>query len=159
MKNVYIDESGYTGHDLLNPQQTFQGASAICISEEDAGRLINSYFPNLKSAELKYSSLARRKNNWEMLLGLQKELLENFDCVTYVCDKKFLLILQFLDYAVEPFYYDKGVDFYKDGCNYSLGSLVYYTAGTFLGKDNFNEVLRLFQYAINSKSDLSISAL
>ncbi|MCD4742076.1 MAG: DUF3800 domain-containing protein [Desulfobacteraceae bacterium] len=159
MKFVYIDESGYTGHDLLNSDQTFQGASAIYISEDDAVRIIKEYFPKLKASELKYRDLVRRKNNWDRLLGLQKELLENFDCVTYVCDKKYVLILLFIDYAVEPFYYDRGIDFYKDGCNYSLASLVYYVAGRMLGDNNFSEVLSLFQYAVKSKSDLSISAL
>jgi hypothetical protein len=75
MKTVYIDESGYTGADLLNKDQPFQGASAICISEKDAKDLIEKYFPARKSAELKYGALARRKSNWGALLGLQKDLL------------------------------------------------------------------------------------
>ena len=43
--------------------------------------------------------------------------------MTYFCDKRFLLLLMFLDYAVEPFYYERGLDFYEDGQNYSLASL------------------------------------
>lgn len=159
MRSVYIDESGYTGADLLNHDQRFQGASAIYISELEAKELINKYFPRLKSKELKYQKLARRSNNWDRLLALQKEILENYICVSYVCDKRYLLILHFLDYAVEPFYFDGDVNFYKDGCNYTLGSLLYYTADTLLKGENFSEILSLFQYAINSKSEISIYAL
>ncbi len=159
MLSVYIDESGYTGTDLLNHTQPFQGASAISISESEANDLINKYFPTIKSHELKYRNLARRTNNWNNLLNLQKDLLENFICITSVCNKKYLLILQFLDYAAEPFYHDQGVNFYKDGCNYSLASLLYFTGDTLLEGKNFSEVLSLFQYAINSKSDVSITAL
>lgn len=159
MRSVYIDESGYTGADLLSQDQPFQGASAIYISDSEARELIDKHFPNIKSNELKYRNLARRSNNWERLIGLQKDILENYVCVSYVCDKKFLLILHFLDYAVEPFYFDKDINFYEDGCNYSLASLLYYTADTFLKGDNFREILSLFQYAINSKSQISISAL
>lgn len=46
-------------------------------------------------------------------------MLSQHRYVTYVCDKRFLLILMFLDHAVEPFYHELGVDFYKDGQNYS----------------------------------------
>jgi hypothetical protein len=53
-----IDESGYTGFDLLNLDQRFQGASAIAISDKDAARLIKQHFPRLQASELKYRSLA-----------------------------------------------------------------------------------------------------
>jgi len=31
-----IDESGYTGLDLLNPEERLQGATAIAISDDEA---------------------------------------------------------------------------------------------------------------------------
>ena len=42
-----IDESGYTGFDLLNREQCFQGATAIAIENDDAERLIKEHFPRL----------------------------------------------------------------------------------------------------------------
>lgn len=159
MKSVYIDESGYTGIDLLNQDQVFQGASAIYISDLEAKDLIKKHFPKIKSTELKYKKLIKRKNNWENLLGLQKDMLENHVCINYVCNKKYLLILHFLDYAVEPFYFERNVNLYEDGGNYSLGSLLYYVADTLLNGQDFKDILSLFQYAINSKSEISISAL
>lgn len=159
MSLVFIDESGYTGADLLNQEQPFQAASAIYISESSAKDLIEKHFPNLKSDELKYRNLVRRNNNWDALLDLQSDLLNNHICVSYICDKRFLLILHFLDYAVEPFYYDQDIDLYKDGGNYSLASLLYYTADTLMKGSNFREILSLFQYAIKSKSEVSVMAL
>ncbi len=47
MECFRIDESGYTGFDLLNPDQRFQGASAIAISDQDAASLISEHFPRL----------------------------------------------------------------------------------------------------------------
>jgi len=38
MECFRIDESGYTGSDLLNPDQRFQGAAAIAIRDQDAAR-------------------------------------------------------------------------------------------------------------------------
>ena len=33
MECFHIDESGYTGFDLLNAEQRFQGATAVAISD------------------------------------------------------------------------------------------------------------------------------
>src|SRR5262249_45180004 len=90
-----IDESGYTGYDLLNPNQRFQGATAFAISDDDAVRLINEHFPMLKAPELKYRALSRRHANHPRLLALQRDLLTHYKCVTYICDKRFLLVLMF----------------------------------------------------------------
>jgi hypothetical protein len=58
-----IDESGYTGFDLLNREQRFQGAAAVAIENDDAERLIKEHFPRLQPTELKYGALSRRAGN------------------------------------------------------------------------------------------------
>lgn len=152
MECFRIDESGYTGFDLLNSEQPFQGAAAVAISDEHARYLIKEHFPGLKAAELKYRALARRPKNQPRLLALLGDILQNYKCVTYVCDKRFLLLLMFLDYAVEPFYYERGVDFYADGQNYSLASLLYFVGPTLLGKDAFEALQSAFQLAMREKT-------
>jgi len=159
MECFRIDESGYTGFDLLNPEQRFQGAAAVSISNEDARHLISEHFPRLKAPELKYRALSRRRVNHPRLLSLQRDLLAHYKCVTYVCDKRFLLILLFLDYAVEPFYYERGVDFYKDGQNYALASLLSVAGPTLLGAEALDNLLVAFQRAVKEKSPKALSNL
>lgn len=154
-----MDEAGYTGYDLLNAQQPFQGAAALQIDEDTAAALIKEYFPRTQLVELKHQKLSRRKSNWQSLLNIQKAILRDYLSFTYVCDKRFLLILMFLDYCVEPVFYERGIDFYQDGYNYALASLLYYTAPRFWEKKNFDEILYLFQRALRSKSDVPIQAL
>lgn len=154
-----IDESGYTGFDLLNQAQPFQGASAIGIEDADAARLIREYFPKLQAPELKYRSLSKRSSNHSRLLGLIGDLLANYKCVTYVCDKRFALLLKFLDYAVEPFYYEREIDFYADGQNYALASLLYYAGPTMFGPEPMAKLERRFQEAMKLKSDAALAAL
>ena len=55
MECFHIDESGYTGFDLLNAEQRFQGATAVAISDEDAAQLIQAHFPKLQAPELNQS--------------------------------------------------------------------------------------------------------
>lgn len=159
MECYRIDESGYTGFDLLNPEQRLQGAAAIAISDEDAARLINEHFPRLQAAEMKYRSLTRRPGNHARLLALFREVLREHKCVAYVCDKRFLLTLMFLDYAVEPFYYERGIDFYQDGQNYALGSLLAVAGPTLLGSEAFDAMLSAFQRAVRNKTPESLGEL
>jgi hypothetical protein len=48
----------------------------------------------------------------------QRGILTNYGCVTYVADKRFLLLLMVLDDAVEPLYYERRLSFYADRQNY-----------------------------------------
>lgn len=159
MERFSIDESGYTGFDLLNPDQRFQGATAISTTDERAARLIKEHFPRLQASELKYRALARRPANRVPLLNLQRDVLSQDKCVTYICDKRYLLVLMFMDYAVEPFYYERGLNFYEDGQNYSLASLFYHVGPTLLGKAGFDALLAAFQRAIKEKTPEAINNL
>lgn len=159
MECFHIDESGYTGFDLLNSEQRFQGATAVAITDGEAALLIREHFPKLQASELKYHALARRPGYRQPLLDLQRTVLSQHKCVTYVCDKRFLLLLMFLDYAVEPFYYERGVDFYQDGQNSALASLVYTVGRTLLGTAAFDELLAAFQQAMKEKTTQALEAL
>ena len=159
MECFRIDESGYTGFDLLNPDQPFQGASGVAISDEDAARLIKEYFPRLQAPEIKYRSLSRRPGNHERLISLQRDVLTHFKSVTYVCDKRFLLVLMFVDYAVEPFYYERGINFYENGQNYAMASLLTMAGPTLLGQASFDNLLVAFQHAAKEKTPAALNAL
>lgn len=159
MECFRIDESGYTGFDLLNAEQRLQGAAAVAISNGEAARLVKEYFPKLQASELKYRSLARRPGNHSRLLGLQRDLLTNYKCVTYVCDKRYLLLLMFLDYAVEPFYYARGLNFYQDGQNYAMASLLYFAGPTLLGRTAFDGLQAAFQRAVKDKTPTALDDL
>lgn len=159
MECFRVDESGYTGFDLLNPEQRFQGATTIAIDDDEARRLIREHFPKLQADELKYRALARRPGNRPRLMTLQRDLLGHHKCVTYVCDKRYLLLLIFLDYAVEPFYYERGMDFYQDGQNYSLASLLYAVGPTLLGPGALDRLLVSFQRAVKEKSSAALADL
>lgn len=153
-----IDESGYTGYDLLQKSQPWQGACAVKITHDDASYLIKKHFPKLQASELKFSSLRRRETNQKPLFSLQQEILSNFECVTCIADKRFALIQMFIEYAVEPFYYDIGENLYENGMNVSLASMAYYLGEYFFGRE-FDNILRAFQNAMHNKSSESVGLL
>ncbi|WP_242141023.1 DUF3800 domain-containing protein [Sphingomonas sp. TREG-RG-20F-R18-01] len=159
MECYRIDESGFTGFDLWNAQQRFQGASAIAIEDDDAARLIREHFPLLQAPELKYRVLARRPGARPRLVALLRDLLGGFKSVTFVLEKRFLLALMFIDYAVEPYWYRRGVDFYADGRNYALASLLTMVGPSLLGRPQHDGLLVAFQRAIKEKTPEALIAL
>jgi hypothetical protein len=154
-----IDESGYTGFDLFNSEQRFQGATAIAIEDDDAAALIRHHFPRLQAPELKYSSLSRRPSNHRPLLALLRDLLSGYKSVTYVCDKRFLLTLMFLEYAAEPYYYERGTNFYQHGRNFTLGSILFQAGPSLLGEGRLEKVMTAFQRAMKEKSPAALHGL
>lgn len=148
-----MDESGYTGYDLLQKSQPWQGATAVMISQDDAASLIREHFPKLQAPELKYNSLKRRPVNQKLLYNLQRDILKNFPSVTCVANKRFMLILMFIDYAVEPFYYDLGINLYEDGGNLSMASLAYYLGPGYFDR-GFDTILQAFQSAMREKRQM-----
>jgi len=159
MERFAIDESGYTGFDLMNDEQRWQGATALSISDDEAKRLIKEHFPKLQAPEMKYGALARRSNNRERLIALQKDVLAHHKCVTYICDKRFLLILMFLDYATEPWYYERGENFYQDGQNYAMASLLNHIGPSMMGRASFEGILAAFQTAMKEKTSEALKDL
>jgi len=154
-----MDESGYTGYDLLNSDQPVQAASSLMIDEKEAQRLVDNFFPRRQGKELKHKKLSRRPSYWNSMIELQKIILNDFMGFTYVCDKKYLLILRFLDDCVEPFFYKNGINFFKDGNDYALASLLYYAAERFWGKEQFDNLLYYYQRASKMKTIFNIDLL
>lgn len=154
-----IDESGYTGFDLLNNEQRFQGASAVAINDAEAAQLIREYFPRLQAPELKYKQAASRPSYRQGILDLHRTVLSRYKCVTYICDKRYLLTLMFLDHAVEPFYYERGINFYEHGQNVALASALYLAGPDLFGQNEFEALLANFQNAVKEKTPAALEKL
>ncbi|MEP2781102.1 MAG: hypothetical protein ABJP33_01520 [Pseudoruegeria sp.] len=88
-----------------------------------------------------------------------QDILSDFDCVTYVCDKRFMLTLTFLEYAVEPYYYERGFDFYANGQNYAMASMLHMAGPALLGKPQYQTLMEAFQRAMKEKTDEALTTL
>lgn len=159
MQQAYLDESGYTGRDLLNAEQPFMVLSALFITEEEASSLRSKYFQNIQADELKHKTLARRPTYWKALLNLQHECLHKYRGISFVAEKRYLCILKFLDDCIEPVFHAKGIDFYQNGHSISLASLLYFSGPVFFGTNNFDDLLRFYCRASVTKQPDDIDAL
>ncbi len=60
MLAVYMDESGFTGEDLLSPEQRIFVHVSTTLSDEECAALNKEYFSGTQGPELKHKNLSKR---------------------------------------------------------------------------------------------------
>lgn len=116
MTTIFLDESGYTGDDLLNPEQPFFVVASSVIGDAEASELLSRCFPRYQGAEFKFSNIWKRAGHRNGLRTLASEIPALQDRVyLWIIDKRFCVLTKMLDYLIEPMVYDAGRDFYAGG--------------------------------------------
>ena len=152
MSTIFLDESGYTGQDLLNPEQPIFTLASLNLSESDCKELKDRFFSKVQSTELKYSSLSRKPRQQQMILDFLKELSTKPELIkVLVAHKQFVLLTKMVEMLFEPVCYEEGIDLYDRGGNLALNNLLFYTLPALGGEDFFQKLLKDFQDMIRSK--------
>ncbi len=159
MLTAYVDESGFTGGDLLNADQPFMALSALFIGEDDARALCAEHFASVQAPELKHAALSRRPGYHPALLAVQRECLHKYGALSYIVNKRYMCVLKLLDDCVEPAWFANGLDFYANGRHLGLASLLTVAAPAFWSNERFEKLLRLYQIAIRDKTNIAIDTL
>jgi hypothetical protein len=113
---IYLDESGFTGDDLYNPEQRFFTIASTIVEEEEAREILARCFPRYKGDEYKFTNIWRRERSRDGLRALAAEIPHFADhAFVWIIDKRFCLLTKLVDYLVEPGAYEAGFDWYADG--------------------------------------------
>lgn len=143
--DVFLDEAGYTGADLINSDQPVFVLASSVVAETEARALLDSRFEN-RSAEIKY---ARRAGNLrgrrQMVEFLRALNVDRHRVAFFAVHKQFLLLTHLVEYWLEPMMRDDGVNLYERGGNIALANVCYLTLGASLGPHGRRELLRQFQ--------------
>lgn len=135
--NIYCDESGYTGTNLLSEEQPYFVYSAAHLNQaiiEDIIYIIsNSY--NLQSGEIKGNRIVKSRKGREAIKQVFVKYSKNVRLVIH--DKKFALAGKIVDTGIEP-YLKSNYHFYQTGLNRFIASGLYVL---FLSKRESAEVL------------------
>ena len=114
--NIYLDESGFTGDDLYNPDQRFFTIASTVIQNDEAKDILARCFPRYQGSEYKFTNIWKRERSREGLLALAAEIPTIADrAFVWVIDKRFCLLTKMVDYLVEPGAYEAGYDWYANG--------------------------------------------
>lgn len=61
-RTIYFDESGFTGYNLLDPNQPIFTIASADIDERNAEEILRDSFPEYQGAEFKFSNVWGSKN-------------------------------------------------------------------------------------------------
>jgi hypothetical protein len=125
IQDIYCDESGFTGNNLLDEATPFFAYATVAVNHEEAKeyveRVIRDY--KVQSSELKFQKLIKYSRGKQAIT----HILRNFShrAKVTVNDKKFNLACKFYEYIFEPTLASKSSIFYKLDFHRFISHLLY----------------------------------
>ena len=124
-QKIYFDESGFTGDNLLNKNQTVFSYGSVATSDDEARDFVR-YLQrkyNIQNGELKGRMLVNSTSGKKAV----NELLETFKgrIKASIHNKKYALAGKLFEYAFEPLIKDNNVIFYNINFHKFISNYVY----------------------------------
>lgn len=157
LPNVYFDEAGNTGPNLLDSNQPVFVLASNCFNAEQANDLL-SIVQTPQAREVKFQTLKKGQSGRNKILDFFKQELITPEYIsTTIIHKGIMGVGQITEILVEPLYDKKGINFYEHYRNIAFTNRLWFCIGGFYGKECLNEVIYKFCQMIKSKSDESAS--
>ncbi|MDQ4087193.1 MAG: DUF3800 domain-containing protein [Pseudomonadota bacterium] len=157
---IFFDESGFTGDDLLNPEQPYFCVASSIIPDDEARDLLHTCFPRYRAHEYKFGALCRRASHRQGLLELARLLPALGDrTFVWVMDKRFCLLTKMADYLVEPLVYHSGFDFYAGGWAQRYCNTVHQDILRFGSEELYQETVMRWNALARRPSDSTLAEL
>lgn len=154
-ENIYIDEAGNTGQDLLNAAQGVFVLASNNYSDREL-RILSSLFSNLN--ELHFIKLKESNSGRIEILSLLDHPLiieKHINC--FIAHKAYVATAQIVDRLIEPVMYDKNIDIYKGGTNIAMANFIYHLGmGQIWDKLIFERMLKAFMEMMRKKREEDI---
>jgi len=152
-RNVYLDEAGYTGTDLISKDQAIFALAGVSLPEDVAANLAARHFPDNKGRELRHQALYFRRKGRDQLLAFFEELgkIPNSASVV-VMHKEASLVGLLIDTWMVPFAKEQGGNLYERGANIAMMNVTYITLGGLLGREGRREFLRQLQVMMRDRT-------
>lgn len=149
----YIDETGFTGEDLLAEDQPIFVQTSTNLTDTETAAIIANIFGGSKSDELKYKTLARRPSHQERILEFIKLAAEDPSrFATWIAHKEFAAVTLVVDWWMEPLAYKAGLNLYKDGAAHAMANMLFICLEGFWGKQFRRKILLAFQAMFRART-------
>ncbi|TET34900.1 MAG: hypothetical protein E3J72_12250 [Planctomycetota bacterium] len=153
METIFGDECGYTGQDLLQPEQPVFVEATIKISEEQSKGYHEEFFSKIQAKELKHKKLSKRPKQQEMVLRFLDSIIkDSVQIDVLIMHKPYALLGKFVDLVVEPIMKITGHDLLSEGENLALTNLLWMVLPVFTSENFFNEFLVNFQKLVRERT-------
>lgn len=155
---IYLDESGNTGHNIVDENQPIFTLSGCKYSNSEAEKLL--VLTGSKSPlEAHFKNLKRRKSGQDGIVRLMSHQLINKDRVKVeLFHKNFMVTTKIVDLLIEHMLHLNGYDLYVNGANIGLSNMWFYCMPTFCGQDRVKAMYKSFVNMIKKQSEESIDS-
>ncbi len=153
--NLYFDESGNSGENLLDKEQPVFVLLSHNLSQEQSLELLNNFDTN--SDEIHFKKIRRYYKNHQKLIDvLNSDLIDYSSVKIAYYYKKFAICAHLVDQVVETYYFKNGMSFYEESLNIKYANALYMYCESFELQYEFNKLLELFQKMFRDKTIDSI---
>lgn len=152
MKQVFFDESGNTGQNLVDEADPVF-VLASCSFDSNQQQETVSCFHRFKGAEVKFSRLRKTSSGRKAVLAfLQSAAVTAKTAAAVVFHKPYMVVSKYCDVVLEPSMHAAGINFYERGANIATANLLYTTMPVFLNPKTWSDFLSLFVRLIRERS-------
>ena len=125
-RTIFFDESGFTGYNLLDPEQPIFSISSTDISDKHAKDILNESFPRYQGKEYHFTNIwtSHNRNGLKQFCNHLNKI--NNSLFSYAIDKRFAILNKIMEYLVEPKLTYDGYDFYSDGYCWKYSNFIHY---------------------------------
>lgn len=124
-QKIYFDESGFTGNNLLNPNQELFSYASVATNDIEAQHFVEDLIRKygIQGGELKGNKLVRFNKGRKAL----DEIFEYFEnrIKISISNKKYALATKFFEYIFEPCISDINTLFYRSGFHRFISNILY----------------------------------
>jgi len=158
---IYIDESGYTGADYVNPDQPLFSLACNMFIQDDFARIASGVFAGDRGAELKFSRLVGRQSGRKKLHAFIDYLGDHPDqFCCYLADKWSALVRNFVGDCIQPvLLVDDDVNLLEDGLCLAYANLLSCELPAIMGADWFEAFLRHYNNLLRNPDEESLEFL
>lgn len=157
VQQIYCDESGATGNDLIHPDQPMFSYASIAISHEEAKDCVDRIIRDFKvqGGELKSKNLLKNSRGLKAVTSVLEQQHERM--LVSIFDKKYCLACKLFEYIFEPPLAKVNSIFYGIGFHEFVACVLYlhFRAGARFAEKIFED----FQRMMRELSDASVTHL
>ncbi|MDT3527471.1 DUF3800 domain-containing protein [Stenotrophomonas pavanii] len=155
---LYFDESGYTGANLLDSAQPIFALACTDIATSTAECLLSNVLSQ-NQLEAKYTKLRKSHRGRQSVLEiLRSDVVSPAHFWTCAADKRFSLSAQLVDKLIEPAMYERGLDAYERDFVQSLARLIHFAGEHAFPNGVWGRLLEAWGQAMRERNDAAYAA-
>lgn len=157
LPNLYFDEAGNTGSNLLDVNQPVFVLASNCFDDNTAANLI-SVVQTKQASEVKFQTLKKSETGKRKIIQFFKQDEVNPENIsTTLIHKGMMGVGQIAEILIEPQYDEVGVNFYENFRNIAYANRLWFCIGGFYGEFELKQVIYNFSQMVKIKDQNSIS--